>query len=494
MARGILTQDELDQLNDNPYVIYAEEKRIVYSNEFKFLFINELHSGKKPSRIFTDAGFDISVLGSKRIERAAARWKESFAAGTLGSYDDFHLRKIHAANEAKRKKIEINKTIRTQSSKIKKLEHNIEIQKSKNESKLQRQKARHSLEISDLKQQKADLLQHQKICHSEEILSLKSKHERSLERQRVILEKTVAEKQVQLDRQSETIAKLRAEVDVLKKAGSLERRRCKETAPGKLPIFELIKSTIEKFSLKGCVKMLCDSLGVARSSFYHYVNSCSVRSNRLDRDEKLFHTVKAAFDSIPYKNKGSRSVRTVLLRNFSLIINRKCIQRIIRKFKTGVPLKVLLTDITYLKHQGSFSYLSLILDAETNEPISYVLSKSLKVDFVIDSLKKIEHLQFSEDVLIHSDQGVHYTSKAFRKKLKEMNIRQSMSRKGNCLDNASCESFFGHMKQELPDIRSLSFDELYSEIDKYMRYYRYERYQENLFRLTPHEYHSLLAS
>jgi len=50
------------------------------------------------------------------------------------------------------------------------------------------------------------------------------------------------------------------------------------------------------------------------------------------------------------------------------------------------------------------------------------------------------------------------------------------------------------MKQELPDIRSLSFDELYSEIDKYMRYYRYERYQENLFRLTPHEYHSLLAS
>ena len=527
MARGILTQDELDQLNDNPYVIYAEEKRIVYSNEFKFLFINELHSGKKPSRIFTDAGFDISVLGSKRIERAAARWKESFAAGTLGSYDDFHLRKIHAANEAKRKKIEINKTIRTQSSKIKKLEHNIEIQKSKNESKLQRQKARHSLEISDLKQQKADLLQHQKICHSEEILSLKSKHERSLERQRVILEKTVAEKQVQLDRQSETIAKLRAEVDVLKKAGSLERRRCKETAPGKLPIFELIKSTIEKFSLKGCVKMLCDSLGVARSSFYHYVNSCSVRSNRLDRDEKLFHTVKAAFDSIPYKNKGSRSVRTVLLRKFSLIINRKCIQRIMRKFnlvcpirtanpykgiwkaskedvvapnllqrkfKTGVPLKVLLTDITYLKHQGSFSYLSLILDAETNEPISYVLSKSLKVDFVIDSLKKIEHLQFSEDVLIHSDQGVHYTSKAFRKKLKEMNIRQSMSRKGNCLDNASCESFFGHMKQELPDIRSLSFDELYSEIDKYMRYYRYERYQENLFRLTPYEYHSLLAS
>ena len=448
MARGILTQDELDQLNDNPYVIYAEEKRIVYSNEFKFLFINELHSGKKPSRIFTDAGFDISVLGSKRIERAAARWKESFAAGTLGSYDDFHLRKIHAANEAKRKKIEINKTIRTQSSKIKKLEHNIEIQKSKNESKLQRQKARHSLEISDLKQQKADLLQHQKICHSEEILSLKSKHERSLERQRVILEKTVAEKQVQLDRQSETIAKLRAEVDVLKKAGSLERRRCKETAPGKLPIFELIIN-------RKCIQRIMRKFNLV----------CPIRTAN------------------PYKGIWKASKEDVVAPNL-----------LQRKFKTGVPLKVLLTDITYLKHQGSFSYLSLILDAETNEPISYVLSKSLKVDFVIDSLKKIEHLQFSEDVLIHSDQGVHYTSKAFRKKLKEMNIRQSMSRKGNCLDNASCESFFGHMKQELPDIRSLSFDELYSEIDKYMRYYRYERYQENLFRLTPYEYHSLLAS
>ncbi len=545
MARGKLSQEEIVQLNNNPYVIYAEEKRIVYSNDFKFLFINQLQAGKRPSQIFADAGFDTNVLGSKRIERAAARWKESYAAGSLGNYDDSHLRKIHAENESKRKKQQINKTIRSQSSKIKRLESKIASQqvsfelkistheqdlatlKSKNKSKLQRQKERHSLEISDLKQQKDDLLQYQKACHSEKMDTLKSKHERKLEKQKEILEKTVAENNEKLRKQAETIEKLRAEVDALKKAGSLGRRRCEGKAFGNHSIFEVIKSTIEKFSLKNCVKLLCDALGVARSSFYHYINSESIRKNIIDKDEKLFAAIKAAFDSIPYKNKGARSIRMVLLRNFDLILNRKCIQRIMRKFnlvcpirtsnpykgiwkaskedkiapnllernfKTGVPLKVLLTDITYLKHQGRFSYLSLIMDAETNEPLSYVLSQSLKVDFVIDSLKKIEHLQFAENVLIHSDQGVHYTCKAVRDKLKKMNIRQSMSRKGNCLDNASCESFFGHMKQELPDIRNFSFDELSSEIDKYMQYYRYERYQENLCWLTPYEYHSLLVA
>ena len=104
MARGGFSQEELDALNNNKYVIYAENNRIVYSNEFKFLFMKEFESGKSPKEIFLAAGFDTNALGSKRIERATARWKESYAAGTLGTYDDAHLREIHAANEEKRKR------------------------------------------------------------------------------------------------------------------------------------------------------------------------------------------------------------------------------------------------------------------------------------------------------------------------------------------------------------------------------------------------------
>ena len=97
MARGGFTEKEIEALNNNKYVIYAENNRIVYSNEFKHLFIKELlEKGKNPTDIFRDAGFDITSLGSKRIERATARWKESYSAGTLGNYDDSSLRKIHA--------------------------------------------------------------------------------------------------------------------------------------------------------------------------------------------------------------------------------------------------------------------------------------------------------------------------------------------------------------------------------------------------------------
>lgn len=81
MARGGFSQEELDVLNNNKYVIYAENNRIVYSNEFKFLFMKEFESGKAPKDIFHAPGFDTDALGSKRIERATARWKESYAAG-----------------------------------------------------------------------------------------------------------------------------------------------------------------------------------------------------------------------------------------------------------------------------------------------------------------------------------------------------------------------------------------------------------------------------
>ena len=84
MGRGNFTKEEMEILLRNPYVSDVNEKSISYSTEFKFLFMEEYIEGKRPTQIFRDAGFDIKILGSKRIERACARWKESYQSGTLG--------------------------------------------------------------------------------------------------------------------------------------------------------------------------------------------------------------------------------------------------------------------------------------------------------------------------------------------------------------------------------------------------------------------------
>ena len=86
MGRGRLTKEEVRILKENPYVLDVNENRIVFPDDFKLLFMKEYIEGKGPTQIFRDAGFDPVILGSKRIERSCARWKESYAAGSLGMY------------------------------------------------------------------------------------------------------------------------------------------------------------------------------------------------------------------------------------------------------------------------------------------------------------------------------------------------------------------------------------------------------------------------
>lgn len=92
MARGRLSAEEMDILRQNPFVQDVSDKRIIYTNKFKFRFMKEYKKGKKPKQIFEEAGFDPQILGSKRIERAAHRWKESYASGSLGAYQDGRIR------------------------------------------------------------------------------------------------------------------------------------------------------------------------------------------------------------------------------------------------------------------------------------------------------------------------------------------------------------------------------------------------------------------
>ena len=164
-----------------------------------------------------------------------------------------------------------------------------------------------------------------------------------------------------------------------------------------------------------------------------------------------------------------------------------------RKFREYGPRVVLLTDITYLFYGNHLKcYLSSIKDAYTKEILAWVLSVNMEEDFVLETvniLLKNHKEELKTNSLVHSDQGLHYKIIFFKDLLKNNDLRQSMSRKANCWDNAPQESFHGHMKDEI-DLKSCkTFEDVKKVIDDYMYYYNNERPQWELAKLTPAEYY-----
>ena len=167
-----------------------------------------------------------------------------------------------------------------------------------------------------------------------------------------------------------------------------------------------------------------------------------------------------------------------------------------RNFHDFNPREAFTTDITYIYYNyGKYvCYLSVIRDTCTHEVMSHILSTSMAEDFVLETVNLFIHYHGTEiqgDALLHSDQGIHYRCTSFRKLLKDEKLRQSMSRKANCWDNAPQESFFGHMKDEIGEkIRKCrTVHEVRIIINDYMKYYNTERGQWCLAKLTPEEYY-----
>ncbi|MFO7833486.1 MAG: IS3 family transposase, partial [Halohasta sp.] len=119
-----------------------------------------------------------------------------------------------------------------------------------------------------------------------------------------------------------------------------------------------------------------------------------------------------------------------------------------REFNQSIPFKVFCTDITYIPFLSSFVYLSVVKDVATGEVVAWRTSLKIDMALVVETLQQMS-VNLCSDALIHSDQGFHYTNPSFIAAVKEMKMDQSMSGKGNCIDNAPIESFFGHMKDEL---------------------------------------------
>ena len=297
--------------------------------------------------------------------------------------------------------------------------------------------------------------------------------------------------------------------------------------------FQIIHEIVKQSRFKHLISYLCDSCGVSRSGYYRYFSSCA-KAARLKRQQEEETRLAAIKQAINFKNrttKGIRQVAMVLQGEFNLTYNLKSVHRIMRKyhllspvrranpyrkipkathehriysnkvnceFKRSKPNKVFLTDITYLKYgKNRTAYLSTIIDSATNEVVASQISENLKIDFVLQTLDKLRenpNIQLTEISMIHSDQGVHYSSPQFSTKLKELGIQQSMSRRGNCWDNTPQESFFGHLKDEANIKQQQTFEELAEEIYDYIYYYNHYRYQWNLKKLTPVKFRNQLLA
>lgn len=294
--------------------------------------------------------------------------------------------------------------------------------------------------------------------------------------------------------------------------------------------FEVIHNTLQEDDNQLSVSMLCDIAGVSRSGYYRWVNAADVRKEKEIKDREDFELILKAYNQRGY-SKGARGIYMCMIHwNPPVIMNLKKIRRLMdkyglmcpvrkanpyrrmakaiktnnvadnllnRQFTAYGPRKVLLTDITYIPYNGTFCYLSTILDAYTKQILSYVLSDSLEVDFVLETVNKLvknHGIELSKETLIHSDQGCHYTSTSFIQLVKDEQLRQSMSRKGNCWDNAPQESFFGHMKDEIDVSECTKFREVKAIIDDWLNYYNTERYQWHLAKLSPDEYYGYITT
>jgi transposase InsO family protein len=267
--------------------------------------------------------------------------------------------------------------------------------------------------------------------------------------------------------------------------------------------------------------------GVSKSGYYGFLEQTDSKLVRELKDEEDFELMMQAYRFKGF-NKGAKQLKMTLENQFDTVMNLKKIRRLMkkfglfcpirkanpykrmakamktshvapnkleRKFKDGNPNQILLTDITYLTYDlNQRAYLSGIKDGVTTEIHGYKVSRSLDIGFVEDSMNQLDKITLDPNALINSDQGTHYTSHAFQRCVKELGIEQSMSRRGNCWDNAPIESFFGHMKDEINLVNCKTFKEVEKAVHDYMGYYNNHRYQWGLNRMTPKVYGDMLRN
>ena len=262
------------------------------------------------------------------------------------------------------------------------------------------------------------------------------------------------------------------------------------------------------------LELLLNQTKMARSSFYYHQKQC--------KSTDKYQVIKELIKSIYHKHKGRYGYRRITdeINNKGLIINHKTVLRLMkllelkslirvkkyksykgeqgkivpnileRNFKAAAPNQKWATDVTEFNVSGNKLYLSPIIDLFNQEIISYELTERPVFNQVVMMLKKaFKKIPNNTNLTLHSDQGWQYQMKQYQHLLKEKGIMQSMSRKGNCLDNAIIENFFGTLKSEMFYTQKFkSIQQLKQEIDKYIIYYNNVRIKSKLNKMSPIKY------
>jgi len=268
---------------------------------------------------------------------------------------------------------------------------------------------------------------------------------------------------------------------------------------------------------------LCKIANVSRSGYYTWKKAVPIRAQKARDDHELAGLIEVACG----KKTGICGYRRAVMKLYEHghTVNHKRVARIMeihglqarirrknpykqiikktqehktlpnlldRQFSQTEPERVGGTDITYIwiPKLKRFVYLSAVKDLATGEILAHKVSYSLTIPFVLRTIDDLSNRlgAKAKDFLLHSDQGVHYTHLSYQQKLRNLEMIQSMSRKGNCIDNASTESFFGHMKDELDVSECYSLYEVEMTIAIHMSYHNNERRQWNKNKMTPIQY------
>lgn len=263
------------------------------------------------------------------------------------------------------------------------------------------------------------------------------------------------------------------------------------------------------------VGLLIDIAEIPRSTYYYY--SKQFNNPKPDKYAEVKNEIRRIYD----ENKGRYGYRRITKElNKIHRINHKTVQRLMRKmgifcrvrmkkynsyrgetgriapnllernFKADKPNHKWVTDVTEFALFGIKLYLSPIIDLYNGEVVSYNLSRHPNLVQVTDMLEKaFAKIPDNTNLILHSDQGWQYQNRQYQKMLKDKGIRQSMSRKGNCLDNACAENFFSLLKTELLYLQEFtSVEHFISELTDYIDWYNNYRIKLKLDGMSPVEY------
>ena len=275
---------------------------------------------------------------------------------------------------------------------------------------------------------------------------------------------------------------------------------------------------IAEFTGKYSITVMCKFLSVPRSSYYYWLKNKDCE----DKDASLVESIREG-QRASCGTYGYRRMTIWLNRVYGIIVNSKRVRRVMkeaglqsvvrkkkkfkkdqgavykydnllaRNFYSSRPNDKMVTDITYISTGRGKVFLSMVKDLFDNSIRGYCVSRNNDLKLVADTLREtFTNIKTNNDkpILLHSDQGFQYTSKLYERLTSQYGITPSMSRKGNCFDNAAAENFFSHLKSELINrVKLKDYEEAKKAIDDYIRYYNNERIQVKL-KMAPLEYRS----